>query len=111
MKEQNFRGLDSTRAWAASCALPAASSMNPQIREKCRTLINKWSGELHRQGLLFLVDNVADPLLLSAACRFQVDFVSGEKFWPIVDAPAGVRLSSQLSLMRIMPYGRGRSVS
>jgi hypothetical protein len=102
-KEQNFRGLDSTRAWAVSCALPAASSLSPQIREKSRTLINKWSGELHRHGLLFLLDNVVDPLLLGAACRFNVDFVSGDTFFPIVDAPAGIRMVSQLSLMRIIP--------
>lgn len=85
-----LESVGETGAATAGFLLPAAQG-EANVRDQYARHIQRWAGSLRRQHVAFRLDNIHDPALLSLALPLGVNFLTGDRFWPHVQEPAGVR--------------------
>jgi hypothetical protein len=95
-------GLKEVGIFSVACVLPTVRPTPGEITVQTR-MFGPWSRDLKRQGLKLRLDNVVDPLMLSAALEAGVDFCSGERLWPAVQAAEGMKPYSREHFLRALP--------
>jgi hypothetical protein len=97
--EAGLAGLKETGASCVTCILSDAQMAAADIA-RCKRLIARWTEILRRQRLEFALGNVIESGLLTFAAASGINYLSGARFWPVVDSPAGIRTFSLASLRR-----------
>lgn len=100
--QREVSGLKDVGIFSVACVLPTVRPTPGEITVQTR-MFGPWARDLKRQGLKLRLDNVVDPLMLSAALEAGVDFCSGERLWPAVQAAEGMKPYSREHFLRALP--------
>lgn len=96
-EERALNYFDAVGAWGVGCFLPAEQT--PDRNAALSAMIHRWSRHGHNRGMKTWLFNVADPVLLTAACASGIDLIAGDRMGRLVEAPDGVHAVS-LNFMR-----------
>jgi hypothetical protein len=89
--------FNTVRAWSIGCVLPS-NIQTPNRRDANLALIDRWARQAHRQGICAGIFNIVDPVLVTAACAFRIDYLGHEGLWPAANTPGDALLFPRTEL-------------